>query len=428
MKLFNAVIIILFVMLGLAALAVIATFSGRGGEGIGNVAVWGPLPENVVGKHINDIAITRTDFSEVRYTPINPHTFVDELAAAIAANRGPDLVVFPAEYLYVHADKLVTIPFSSLSRRAFQDTYIEAGEILIEADGIKGLPYMVDPLVLYWNRTLFSAASIARPPRYWDEVSDAVASIATANQAGSLTRSGIALGEWDNVSHAKEILLSLFKQLGNDVVSRDGGESTVVLSKQESGTVSSAESVLRYYTEFSDPNKPVYSWNRSQASSFDAFIGGKLGMYIGFASELSSLRSANPNLNFDVAALPAARGSGSDVAARMYVIAAPRGAKNLNGALSAAFILSGAEAQGLLRELTSLPSVRRDLAVISPDNPYAGIFRDAALNAFVFPDPNPRASDAIFKRAVENISSGRLHIAESITAAAGELRVLLQSR
>lgn len=428
MKLFNAVIIILFVMLGLVALAVIATFSGRGSGGIGSVQVWGPLPGSLVEENFNDIAITRTDFGEVRYTGMDPEVFVQDLVDAIAANRGPDLVIFPADYLSLHSDKLVTIPFSSLSRREFQDTYIEAGEILIEADGVKGIPYMVDPLVLYWNRALFSAAAIARPPRYWDEVSENVLSLARSNQAGSLTQNGIALGEWDNVLHSKEILLSLLRQLGNDVISRADGEITVVLSEKAPETVSSAESVFRYYTEFSDSTKQVYSWNRSQPLSYDAFLGGKLGMYIGFASELSSLRAANPNLNFDVAALPIARGSGSDVAAKMYVLAVPRGAQNPSGALSAAVILSGLEAQGLLRELTSLPSVRRDLAVASPNNPYAGIFRDAALNAFVFLDPDPRASDAVFKRAVENISSGRLHISESITAATGELRALVKVR
>lgn len=428
MKLFNAVIIVVFVMLGLVALGVVATFSGRGGDSVGAVEVWGPLPDDVVGEHINEIGVSRTGFDTVRYTALPADTFIPSLVEAIAANRGPDLVIFPAEYLYLHSDKLVTIPFSSISRRQFQDTYIEAGEILLNAEGIRGIPYLVDPLVLYWNRTLFSAASIARPPRYWDEVSENARLLTRANEAGSLTQSAIALGEWDNVNHAKEILLSLLRQLGNAAVAYGEKGIDVTFSSHTAGSVSSAESVLRYYTEFSNPVKQVYSWNRSQPDSRDAFLEGTVAMYIGFASELRSIREANPNLNFDVASLPTARGGSPSVASRMYIVAVPRGARNTDGAFSAAVVLSSSEAQTLLREQTGLPSVRRDLLTVSPDDPYAVIFRDAALNAFVFLDPDPLQTDGIFARAVGNIASGKLRVHESVVSANGELRALIKVR
>lgn len=428
MKPFNAAIIALFIVLGLAAIAVIATFTGGGGTSIGVVSVWGPLPESVAGEHIDDVKISRDDFGNVTYTELPAETFIPTLVEAIAGARGPDLVIFPLEYLLLHGDKLTTIPYSSVSRRQFQDTYTEANEALLESDGIKGLPYIVDPLVLYWNRTLFSQSSIARPPKYWDEVSENAARLTTADTNGSLSQSAVALGEWDNVFHAKEILLSLLRQLGNPVVENGSEGIVVTLTLASQNSVSSAESVFRYYTEFADPVKPVYSWNRSQALSRDAFLSGRLAMYIGYASELSSLRAANPNLNFDVAALPIARGAGTGVSAQAHILAVPRGSQNPNGALSVALVLSGIDAQKMLAEQTSIPSVRRDLPTVSPDDPYAGIFRDAALSAFVFLDLNPAETTAIFKRVVDNISSGRLRVNEAVNVADDELRALVKVR
>jgi len=429
MKPFNAVIFALFILLGLVAIAIIATFTGGGGTTIGTVEVWGPLPASSAGGHIDQVKLSRDDFNNVTYTEIPAENFIPTLVEAIAANRGPDVAVFPLEYLIEHGDKLETIPYSSVSKRQFQDTFTEANEGLLENNGLKGLPYLVDPLVLYWNRTLFSQASIARPPKYWDEVSEASVKLTHADQNGSLSQSAIALGGWDNVAQAKEIVLSLLRQLGDPLVTKnDEGMITAGLAGAESGALSPAESVFRYYTEFADPVKPVYSWNRSQALSRDAFLSGRLAMYIGYASELSSLRQSNPNLNFDVAALPVARGAGTGVAAKGYALSIPRGAKNPGGALSVALVLSGAPAQQLLVDDTRLPSVRRDLLTVSPDDPYAGIFRDAALNAFVFLDPSPLETSAILKRVVDSVASGKLRINEAINEADNELRALLKVR
>lgn len=428
MKPFNAVVIGVFVVLGLLGIAVIATFTGGNSQAIGTVVVWGPVPTEIVGSHIDAMKIARDDFGDVSYVEIPESTFISELVEAIAANRGPDLVVLPLEYVVEHGDKLQSIPYSSVSRREFQDTFIEAGEVLLADSGIAGLPYIIDPLVLYWNRTLFSGASLARPPRYWDEVSTYAASLTVQNQAGTLSQSAIALGEWNNVAGAKEILLSLLRQLGNSVVTKTEGSLVSVLTATQEGSFSSAESAFRYFTEFADPIKENYSWNRSQIYSRDAFLGGRLAMYIGFASELPGLREANPNLNFDVALIPSARGAGSSVAAKGYALAIPRGSVNPGGALSVANVLSGNEAQTALASTLSVPSVRRDLLSVSPEDPYAGVLRDAALKSFVFLDPNPTETTAIFKRIIDNISSGNLRVKEAVNAADNELREVLRVR
>ncbi len=102
------------------------------------------------------------------------------------------------------------------------------------------------------------------------------------------------------------------------------------------------------------------------------------------------MRAANPNLNFDAAQYPSVRGGVVAVPATIYALAIPRGSRNPIGATKAAILLSGVDAEKTLATETGLPSVRRDLLSAAPANPYDAIFRDAALNAFVFLDPDPR--------------------------------------
>ena len=60
------------------------------------------------------------------------------------------------------------------------------------------------------------------------------------------------------------------------------------------------ESVLRFYTQFADPAKETYSWNKTFQNDKNAFISGKLAFYFGYASEYKDIQQKNPNLRFDI--------------------------------------------------------------------------------------------------------------------------------
>jgi ABC-type glycerol-3-phosphate transport system substrate-binding protein len=426
MKPFHATLLGIFVALAIGSVAILAGFTNEGEQSVGAVVIWGSLPDSVVQGQLDEVRYLRNDFSDVSYVRVSIERFMPALIEAIAANRGPDLVVFPASFLVLHGDKLQDIPYSTMSQRTFKDTFIEGGEIFLGDTSFKGFPFVVDPLVLYWNRTIFTAAGVANPPKYWDEVASLAIKLTKADKNGTLIQSAIALGSWDNVSNAKGIILSILRELGDRVVVRQGAGFANAFGSLAQNSVSPAVSAFRFYTEFANPAKPAYSWNRSQPSSHDAFLAGRLALYVGRASELYQLREANPNLNFDIAPLPEARGAGKFTESDLYALAIPRGSKNPSGALFAAEALSGAPAQKVLAQKSRIPSVRRDLLVVSPDDPYSEIFRTAALSAFAFLDPDPAKTEALFQRAVENISSGKLEISEAVAGAGQELKAILK--
>jgi len=426
MKLFPTIVAGIFVGLGLIAVFIFATFSASSGGSAGSVTIWGSLPKDQVEQLL--IAIQELDeeggFSNVSYQEVPEEALVNSLVSAIASGKAPDAVLLPVSHLLSEKTKLQRIPYSFMSRRDFQDAYIEAGEVLLSSDGIWGLPLLADPLVMYWNRTLFANASVARPPQYWDDLATLAPALSKTTEGGTLTQSAVGLGTWDNIANAKAIFTTLLKQLGNDIVkeTQDGYRSSLA---ERSSAIASGDSALRFYSEFADPVKPVYSWNRSQPTSYDAFLAGKVAIYFGRASELSRIRAANPNLNFDIARVPSVRGGGSDVETAMVAFVIPRGARNTEGALAVGQALTGAAIQETIETRFRIPSVRRDAVSDSAADPYRGMFRATALSSFVFPDPYPSRTDAIFKKMIEGVASGALTVAEAVSEGSAELEALL---
>ena len=427
MKPFQIVTLFIFGALALLAVFIFASFSGGRGNTIGTVALWGSLPQETVDTFLLEAGRDVDGLTGVKYREVSEQAFTSVLVEALAAGTGPDLILFPASLVVGERDKIITIPYRSISRRDFQDSFVEAGEIFLTDAGTLGLPFYIDPFVLYWNRTLFSNAGVARPPRFWDELTDIAPKLSRSSAGGTLTQSAVALGEWQNVTHAKEIFLSLVYGLGNNlVVVNEKGAFQAVFSARGSAPTPPAESALRFYTDFADPVKNVYSWNRSQTDSRSAFLAGTLAVYMGKASEVFSLRSGNPNLNFDVAAYPQVRDGRVAVPADVLALSLPRGAKNAEGALQVAALLSGAPLQRAWASAVGLPSVRRDILSATPDSPYEAVFRNAALNAFTFYDPGPVETDRVFERMVEDVSSGRLRVPEAVQSGQRSLQALLE--
>ena len=178
---------------------------------------------------------------------------------------------------------------------------------------------------------------------------------------------------------------------------------------------SSGESTLRFFTQFSDPQKDIYAWNGSFPEARLAFLGGILATYFGFASELADIRAGNPNLNFDVARVPQINANTPVTYGRLLVAAVPRGARDLDGVYRAIGALTSAEASGFLAAELNFPPVRRDLLGEEPTEAFRSVFYRSALIAQTYLDPGRTATAAAFESAIAGISSGRLTLFEAVS-------------
>ena len=289
------------------------------------------------------------------------------------------------------------------------------------------LPILVDPLVMYWNRSLFNAASLALPPKAWDELVDLSTKLTKTDPSFSVLQSTIALGGYENVTNAKEILATLVMQAGNPITTRiptQGVES--ILSDRLGFAEAPADSAIRFYTEFANPVKLVYSWNRALPASLDMFLRGDLALYLGFASELLDIQEKNPNLNFDVARVPqVSDGPTKSTFGKFYGIALMKQSDNVGGAFQAAFALSGAQAGQLWSDKFLLSPVRRDLLAQKPTDAFKSIFYTEALIAHGFLDPSPTETDGILGTMISDIASGRRGVSQAVGEADTRLQNLI---
>ncbi len=373
----------------------------------------------------SDLSTTYPDLQNVTYIEKDQATYRVDLLNAFASGEAPDLFVLTEDEAYTQKSRTSAIPSADLSASLFDNTFIEGARPFVDFDGTIALPILADPLVMYWNKDLLAAAGFSQPPQYWDEMLEFAQRITKKSESGTLQLSALPFGSFTNVNHAKELLTLLILQANGSVTTQDstGRLVSALLSGGRSSTaVAAAPSALRFYTDFADPSKPVYTWNRTFPLSQRAFTSGTLALYFGRASELSALRAANPNLNFAMASMPQIRdatGTGGVVATGgvVYGVAIPKTAKNPAGAKVIQWLLASRQVSSALSNVLAIPSARRD--VLSEQGKVAdtNMIASQAIIIRSWTDPDPEKTDTIFRAMIEDMTSGTILLSESIMRA-----------
>lgn len=419
-------VFILFIIVGVAAFAL---YKGENSSTtIPTVTIWGTFPADTFNVYVSKINTNLSQPITVNYVQKRSDTFSQEFVAALARGTGPDGILIPVDMLLPQYDKLVAIPFTALSKRDFIDNYIEQANIYLNTDGILALPFTVDPLVMYWNRDTFNSAGIASYPKYWDEFTGLNQKLTQKDQNGNIRKSAIALGDFNNVTNAREIMGTFMMQLGNPVtkIDKDGSiQSTLKIAASVSPVPA-----IDFFTKFTNPSEPDYSWNRGMAPSKSSFLSGALATYFGFASELADIRLKNPNLNFDVAPLPQLpqiRNSNTKAAyARMNGFSIVRTSQKADAVFQVVSILTDPTNLSILNQTLYLPTVRRDVIAKGSNDPYITIFNQAALLSRTWLDADPTKSRDVFGRMIEAITSGAKTTQQALQDAGDEYDIILR--
>jgi len=393
------------------------------------IVIWGTIPKTVFDSAIQKTSLYQSKDFAVQYVQKPKEKFDNDFIEALASGKGPDIFMLESGKILKHRNKIFAIPYNVFTARQFKDSFIEGTEIYMAPEGILALPISVDPLVMYWNRSIFTEANITEPPKYWDQFYNLANKISKKDGALNILRSAVAFGEFGNIAHAKGIILNLAMQAGTPITiwNKDNGKVQSVFADSFNKTVIPAEAAVNFYTEFSNPAKSSYSWNRSLPNSTNYFLAGNLALYFGFADEISDLQIKNPNLNFDVAMVPVSREGGVDVSfANFNAFAITKFSKNPNAAFSVISILSGKKADAAFSKYLRLPPARRDLLGQKVTNAYESIFYDSAIRAKAWLDPSPTKTDIIFKNMIESITSGRARTGEAVARVNKELSNLLE--
>ena len=424
---FQIIVIVIFIF---AAIFGVLVFSGAIPIGtnnspgaLGTVTLWGTVPQRALTAILEEFNNVNTSFA-LKYIQKSEDTFDQDLLEALAGGVGPDMVLLPDDLVFQYSNKIFAIPYNSYSLALFKNNFASAGEVFLSSRGVLAFPLSIDPLVMYYNRSMLDTAGVIAPPASWDDLVGLIPKFTVKDDSSKITKSTIALGHFSNVVHAKDILATLFMQAGNFILSEKDGILASTLGNPSNKY--NLSSILKFYTDFADPNKPVYSWNKSFPNSRDAFSSESLAFYFGFASELISLVNKNPNQNFAVAPMPQIKNSNFKLTgARVLGVAILSSSKNLNTAFTAANLLSSSDFASRFVSVTGVAPALRSLLAKKPVDAFSPIFYNSALFARSWIDPSPSGTDAIFRNMIEGVISNKMTTEAAISDANGRLNLLL---
>lgn len=367
------------ILLGLgifAALFAVLIFSGKLPIGnsnankiVGEVVMWGTLPETEMNKVVQAFNPQAQTYRVV-YKEVRENIFAQALLEALANGNGPDLILAPHQIILSQTSRLYPFPLASISSDLFNSTYVDGVKIFYSPSGAIALPVSIEPMVLFYNRTLFSKHGVIAPPEYWDEVSRFVPILTVQNKQRQFIESAIDLGS-PTTPYAKDILMTIVSQLGQTPVftqyNQNGSTASTVLANipvTEGGDIQPLTTAARYFAQFADPSQTTYTWPQSGANATDQFVAEKLAMYVGYSGELETLRARNPKADFEMATLPQTRGYNTfATAARMYGIATLRTTKNPTASLTVQAQFAGPSISPAIASIVGAVPALRSYAV-----------------------------------------------------------------
>jgi len=343
----------------------------------------------------------------VNYVKQDIKQYREKLTTRIQNNTGPDVFSFHNTWLSVFSNALLPIPDNIVSKKEFSTSFYPVAQRDLTKNGaIYGIPTEIDTLSLYINAQLFQAAG-AEVPNNWEDFIRVARSLTVIDQNGKIKTAGAALGTFDNINHAPDIMSLLFAQNGADI-------------KNLSLTGKSAADALTFYTTFSTGNQKI--WDDTLDKSMLAFAKGNLAMYFGYSWDYFMIKAISPSLSFQIHPVPHLPGRNMTIASYWANGISEKSKHQKEALLFLGFLAKKETAEKLFAEesktrLFGEPYARADLLEKLKDNAvvypfvsqgkdatssfFAGDTYDNALNSQM----NKYLGDAIRSTASNNASS-----------------------
>lgn len=202
---------------------------------------------------------------------------------------GPDVFLFHNTWLPQIISNLLPMPYDVMPKDELQKTfYPVVVNDLTQKGAIYGVPAGIDTLALFINSEMFKQAGII-PPTNWQDFGTAARTLTVKDETGKIKTAGAAMGTFDNITHAPDLISLLMVQNGaniNDMVE----------------TRESIIDALDFYTSFAKDEGRV--WDATLDPSLLAFAKGNLAMYFGYSWDIFAIKQLNPQLSFQIVPVP----------------------------------------------------------------------------------------------------------------------------
>lgn len=395
---------------------------------------------------------------KIEFRRLNLNEYENELLNGMAEDRGPDIFLVHNDWTQKYLSKMSAMPPSVtvgvpttqgsvqktvvwnastvqlMTNTEFQNTFVDTiardtmRTVDVSTDGVNpnfkmrivGVPTFIDSMALYYNRSLLNVAGIALPPQTWDEFQDDVRKMTKLDPRDptKIIQSGAAIGTGSNVQRSSDLLVALMMQNGAQMTADDGAITFHQIPADKAGSVSEPPAVgaMRFYADFADPTKDVYTWNLDQQNSFEAFIQGKTAFYFGYAYDQDVIKSRAPQLNLGLTKLPQINGLPQKNVANYWYWAVSKRSKQQAHAWNFLNFLAQKTQQQKISTAVGRPSPRRDVLVDQLRDEKMGVFASQVLTSWTwYEGKDPKTMEQAFSETMDKIAKKEINFNDAIT-------------
>ena len=242
----------------------------------------------------------------IQYRTLRHEEYEQTLLEAWAKGEGPDIYSIPNTWVHKYQEFISPIPPTtgmayystkkalgikeeenieyivspSITLPQLANNFVDSVyEDVVIDNLIYALPYSVDNIALFYNKDLLSQAKIPLPPTTYSEFLTDVKALTKIDNQGNVIQAGTALGSTENISRATDILFLLMLQSRATLAD----PPNFLQGVEGDSEAIPAVNALDFYTQFTDPNKEVYTWNKELPGALEMFAQGKLAFFFGYS-------------------------------------------------------------------------------------------------------------------------------------------------
>ena len=242
------IVIIILAIVGAIAFAITRVQSSTSSKNV-TLKYWGLWDDSaIIQPIISDFERTHPNI-KVQYEKQDIKglgQYVERLTTRINNVSGPDIIRFHSSWTLQLKNYLLPFPKPVVDATQLENDFYKTVERDMKIGGAYyGIPLGVDTLSMFVNTKLLQEKGLPMP-QYWNEIYEKYApELVVKDQSGKIITPSIALGTYDNITHAPDIIAMLLLQNGADLSDLTAGEGE------------NAKGALDYYTVFSKGEKAV---------------------------------------------------------------------------------------------------------------------------------------------------------------------------
>ncbi len=286
----------------------------------------------------------------------NPEEYENLILSEIAQGKGPDIFAIDPTWLTKYPGMFAPMPADLMVPEQVDELFFPViANTLVRNEYILALPMYVDTLALYYNAKIFrnQLYKSNKPNETWEAIKEQAFDMSEQDKSIERFRlSTVAMGRFDNIRLAADIISMLFLQY-NARLFDEAGEKAIIAEEQgtSGGTgkpYSPGVEAMKLYTGFADARYKNYSWNRlltglyPELDEIGAFARGKVAMIFGYSSTYGDIIATIEGLSknnvgtiipedIDTALAPQLNGFASEnrvALAHFYPLAVSNGSQN----------------------------------------------------------------------------------------------------